>query len=657
MALRCLHPVRSFVLLVLLAFFTRAGHAQAWTVEEQTLANGLACVHIESESFQEVALSMHWQFKPGLELERAGTRDAWVRCIEAHWIADTTGTGWNLDWDISPFGFTITGDEAQWQVWTEAMLRAILEAHPETEWDAVRAAWLEEWDATEGAAPRILERAAAHALFSGRHVYGEVVHAESLHRIASNDLAAFRNDYWLPNNCTLAIATPTGTALADSLMNLLAAWDAREVQKAAMPLPTRPQQLAAAVVVQEDQPLQAVAGHTIRLKPDHADATAMRLLVRHLEGITGARIALRLDATAGRLIADWSEATADLRTSIEALRVGMGSASRTAIEDSTLRALRTSALEVYQAQLQSPTGILTLRYTEPDVFAAAATGQLSEALNSIRANDLQRVAINYLRPNNMHIIAAGAATETSVLLEGWIDADDILYLDQNIQPLSQFGPVPAGVQLEDILAAHYHACGGVEAFEALRSCRQTGTMSAGGGMVMDVETESLFGVGHRSTISVEGQVMMEQLVRPDGGISMQMGKRRAMPESEFLRYEEGLYAAPLLAANERGLKLELVGTWTRGDQTLYVVEALRNAQRVARYFFDASSHYLTQRTEERTGPTGPLVIKTTYENYQPFDGMMFATRIVQRSNNQNMEFTIESVLPHERVDKKQFEWE
>ena len=80
-----LHSFRGFLLLGVMAACAVPSAAQLLSSEEKTLANGLRMVHVESTAFEEVALAMHWQFKPGLELAKTGTREAWAKCLDAQW--------------------------------------------------------------------------------------------------------------------------------------------------------------------------------------------------------------------------------------------------------------------------------------------------------------------------------------------------------------------------------------------------------------------------------------------------------------------------------------------------------------------------------------------------------------------------------------------
>ena len=185
---------------------------------------------------------------------------------------------------------------------------------------------------------------------------------------------------------------------------------------------------------------------------------------------------LYLDPLGSRLVVHWPEATETFKNECEALFDHMRKASRTAMADSTVRALRAATKEDYEQALTFPARTLELLTTEPVVFSSAVTGQLANAISSVQVNDLQRVAINYLRPDQMHIILAGSAAETEALLGNWIDPDAIDQYDHNIQPISAFGTAPDGMSALDVLQAHYEACGGVGAFERLRSCRQTGSM-------------------------------------------------------------------------------------------------------------------------------------------------------------------------------------
>ena len=631
--------------------------AQSLSVEEIRLENGLEVMHLQSDAFERAGLSVQWEFRPALQLERAGVGEAWSRCLSAAWAADTVGKGYGLEWTISETGFIAEGNAETQEDWGLMLLSELVRGDASAGWEWVQRDWLNQWDAYCLAPDRIVERARAWSVFSARHPLGELALASTVETISRSDVQAFEADYWHPNNAQLAWATSLKTdGLPENWKTVLLDWPSREVQKSAIPMPTRPRQMTATLVPIEGEPVLWALAHSVRLKPDHPDALATVLLVQHIRGTTGADLQLDLSPISSELHVQWS-GTSDATTPLSTVRDAMAQATREVPDDSTLQSMRAESLAAWNGLLDAPASALPFAAASPAIFQAAVSGTLEADLDNISPQDIQRVAINYLRPNHMHISAVGDPAEAQAQLQAIVDEEDFVFCDPYVRPLSQFGPPPPGVTAEDVFHGHYNACGGTKQFQVLRSCHQTGTMKAGGGMVMQVEVEELYGVGHRTSIAVEGQVMMEQLVRPGEGISFQMGKKRPMPSDEFHRFEPGLFPAPLLAWKERGLSVELIGTRSVDGNEEWVVECEREGAVVERLFFDSASKHLVRRTEDRNGPTGPVRVVTTFENYKEFEGLLQATVVTRESNNQTMVFTIESLSPNARVDKKQFEWE
>jgi len=176
-------------------------------------------------------------------------------------------------------------------------------------------------------------------------------------------------------------------------------------------------------------------------------------------------------------------------------------------------------------------------------------------------------------------------------------------------------------------------------------------------MVMNYESLDAYGIGHRTTFSLEDQVMMEYRIRERDGISFQMGKQRDMTEAEFLRYRHHLIADYLRHVTDWGYELELAGSSVLDGQESVVIEMSRKGSLVNSFFFDANSRLLVQSKEVRNGPTGPVELTTTYGDYQWFEGIKLPRQIDQLSNNQKMNIRVEEVKLNPRVDKAIFAWE
>ena len=648
---------RSALFALILVFALAKADAQSVNTEDMRLENGLEVWHLRSDGYERVGLTVQWDFRPPLQLERAGVGEAWSLCLSAAWAADTVGKGYGLEWSVTPSGFIAEGNADTQEEWGVMLLNKLIGSDAASGWESAQMEWLNRWDDDCLEPARIVERARAWSVFSARHPMGELAQSSTIETITRSDVQAFKAAHWHPNNARMVWATPLEeNVLPETWMNVLRDWPQREAQKAALSLPIRPRQMAATVVPIEREPVRWALSHSVRLKPDHPDALATVLLVEHIQRTMDASLHLDISPIASEFYAQWNGAE-QTATPLFTLRDAMAEATRSAPEDSTLRSMRAASLADWNGRLATPVSAMQFAAASPMIFQAAASGTLKAQLDEITPQDIQRVAINYLRPNHMHVIAVGDASEAETGLQGVVDEENITYCDPYVRPLSRFAPPPEGMTAEDVIHGHYDACGGTDQFQALRSCQQRGTMKAEGGMVMQVEVEELYGVGHRTSIEVEGQVMMEQLVRPGEGISIQMGKKRPMPNDEFHRFEPGLFAAPMLAWEERGLSARLVGTRAVSGKEEWVVECQRDSEVVELLFFDAETKLLVRRSEERSGPTGPVRMVTTFQDYREFEGLSYATVVTRKSNNQNLVFTIEYLLPNARVDKKQFEWE
>ena len=646
-------------LALVLAIFAHSNmHAQP-TIQTQSTeeANGLRSVWIASETYDTAALAMEWTFKPALEVEKAGTGEAWARCLSVQWALDTVGTGLQCEWEITPKGFYAKGDAATASEWGAILLKGLRTPSVE-HWDRVQSEWIANWEAKYHTPSVIAERVLQAEMFSLRHPYGERVMPATIEAITASDVMGQAAAYWHPNNAVLVLTGPAELqGIPGAWSEILADWPERALQKPALPLPSRPRQNEAFIAAIEGDSVYTAVGQLMRLKPDHADALPLLILAQHLEDAASGLLRVVLDPIVGSLRFVTEGNAYHAIDAIRALEQAMEVSMRAAPTPEILAAWKDAALQQTLDALESPLAAARMYIDRPDWFSAAADSSWASFTASIRPNDIQRVAINYLRPGNLQVVAVGPLDSAQAVASTFTQPQFLKRYDQNAEPLSPFGPVPEGVTAMDVIQSHYAACGGEEAFKALKSCRTTGTMEAGGGMVMDVIAEEVYGVGHRTSISIDGQTMMEQFVQPGKGRSIQMGRPRPMPEAEYRRYEPGLHAAGLLALEERNLTAEIIGTYQRADGQEWVVELHRDGALEQRLFFDATTQLLTRSEEHRTGPTGPVQVFIQYREYREFGAIRYATEVIRQTNNQRMVTTIDDVQPNARVDKTQFEWE
>ena len=619
--------------------------------------NGLQLVHITSDAYTSAALAMDWTFKPALEVQRTGIGEAWARVLSEQWKSDTIGTGLQCSWIVTPKGFEAFGDAATVADWGALMLKGLRSA-PASNWPQVQADWIENWDSVYHVSREVAERVLQAEMFSLRHPFGERELPETLKAIAEADVQHHATSYWHPNNGRLVFASPSQhDNIPDAWLDIIEDWPVRELKKPVISPPGKPRQNQAFIVESGSDSVHVEAGHLMRLKPNHPDALPMLILAEHLASSASNLFKVELDPLMSSVHITAAGRASAAITSIRSIREAMAGATKSVPTNEELEEWKRMAYARTIKELQSPSATVRLFLERSDWLYAAADTTWEAFTASVRPNDIQRVAINYLRPNNLQLAAVGPVDSARAVAEAFAASQHIQWYDLNAQPKSPFGPVPEGLTALDVIRAHYDACGGEQAFEALSSCRRFGTMEAGGGMAMNVESEAIYGLGFRTSISIDGEVMMEQIVQPGQGISMKLGKPQPMPKAEYQRYEAGLYAMEWLALADRNLTAALVGSYQRLEGQEWVVDLNRDGMLVQRLFFNADTHLLVRSEEHRTGPTGPIDIFIEYGDYKAFDGLLFATRVTRQSNNQRLVTKLADVQLNARVNKNQFEWE
>lgn len=623
-------------------------------------ANGLQLVHIQSDAYTSAALAMDWTFKPALEVQRTGIGKAWARVLSQQWKSDTLGTGLQFSWVVTPTGFLGFGDAATVTEWGTLMLNG-LRSTPASNWPKVQAYWISSWDSAYHLPNAVAERVLHAEMFSLRHPYGELELPGTLEAISEADVQHHATSYWHPNNGRLVFASPSDqNEIPDAWLDIIDDWPERELKKPVLSPPSKPRQNEAFIVESASDASDSVyveAGHLMRLKPDHPDALPLLILTEHLASTASTSFTVELDALMSSLRITASGSATSSIASIRSLQDAMAAATRSVPTVDELDEWKRIAHEQTLKDLQSPSATARLFLERPDWFYAAVDTAWAAFMSPVHPNDIQRVAINYLRPNNLQLAAVGPVNSARAVAEAFAAPQHIQWYDLDAQPKSIFGPVPDGLTALDVIREHYDACGGEQAFAALSSCRRFGTMEAGGGMVMNVESEEIYGIGHRTSISIDGEVMMEQILKPGSGISMKLGKPQPMPKAEYLRSEPRLYAMEWLALDERNMNAVLVGSYQRQGSQEWVVDISRDGRLVQRLFFNSETHLLIRSEEHRTGPTGPIEVFIEYEEYKAFDGLLYATKVTRQTNNQRMVTTLNDVQPNARVSKNQFEWE
>lgn len=265
-------------------------------------------------------------------------------------------------------------------------------------------------------------------LVYGRHPYGRPSTGtpDSLQRISREDLLAFHREHYLPNNAILAVVgdVTTEEALA-GVTRVLGDWERGELPEPHLDEP--PRQRFRLVVVDKPGAVQTVvrAGH-LALPRAHPDFLTFDLAIKILGGEGGNRLggvlrtarSLTYSASAdliGRQFTGDFMAKTETRSpaTAEVLRLMVDEIAR--LQRDRVRLAELTGAQDYLAgnfplSIETPNAIAT-QVVEALLFGLDldALDSFPERVRDVSTGDIQRVARNFLQPDNLAIVLVGDA--------------------------------------------------------------------------------------------------------------------------------------------------------------------------------------------------------------------------------------------------------
>lgn len=184
---------------------------------------------------------------------------------------------------------------------------------------------------------------------------------------------------------------------------------------------------------------------------------------------------------------------------------------------------------------------------------------------------------------------------------------------------------PAAAELEELLANHYEALGGLEALAALDSIRMSGTMLMAG-MEAPFQVVVKRPDKVRVEFTLQGMTGIQAFDGETGWSVMPfLGKSapEAMPaeETELLR-EQADFEGPLVGYEAKGNRVELLGREDLEGTPVYRLKVTLSGGQVQEIFLDAEHHLVLKQTGTRTMQGQQFSYETVIGDYKPVEGVL-----------------------------------
>ena len=516
------------------------------------LDNGLQVIVVENHRMPAVSWNMTLDYPPFLETEKAGLTSIASDMMSA---GTETRTKAQIAEDVEFLGASFRANAkgffaSSLSKHTGDLLRIVSDAilnptFPEEELEKVKKQVSSGLANTPTSPGEIAGNLVSATNFGSLHPYGEVMTEETLENISRQDLVEYHKTYFRPNAAYLIVVgdiTPDEAyAKANAHFGKWYRGDIPYTRIMPAKFPTGNQVRFAAV----EGAVQSTINITqpVPFPPGHPDAAAIQLMNSILGGgafsgrlmqnlredkafTYGARCSLSADPVTAQFIA-----YADVRSEVtdSALVEFMAEINRIRDEqvDSTELATAKAFLSGSFARSLENEGTVARfalnieRYDLPEDYYQTYL----QRLDAVTVEDIQRVAKNMLKPNNLNICVVGSPDILDKLRP--FDAGN------GIDQYDAFGRVriprtdaPAGTTVEGVVSRHFDAIGGAKAWSKLSGMTTEGSVEFGAGMSLQHREDKRFSKkaqAMRTELAMAGQPVMIRAIQPEGGQELQMG--------------------------------------------------------------------------------------------------------------------------------------
>ena len=607
------------------------------------LDNGLQVIVVENHRMPAVSWNMTLDYPPFLEGDKAGLTSIASDMMSAGTEARTKA---QIAEEVEFLGASFRANAkgffaSSLSKHTGDLLRIVSDAvlnptFPEEELEKVKKQVSSGLANTPTSPGEIAGNLVSATNFGRLHPYGEVMTEETLENISRQDLVDYHKTYFRPNAAYLIVVGDITPDEAYAKANAhFGKWNRGDIPYTRITpakFPTGNQVRFAAV----EGAVQSTINITqpVPFPPGHPDAAAIQLMNSILGGgafsgrlmqnlredkafTYGARCSLSADPVTAQFIA-----YADVRSEVtdSALVEFMAEINRIRGErvDSTELATAKAFLSGSFARSLENEGTVARfalnieRYDLPEDYYQTYL----QRLDAVTVEDIQRVAKNMLKPNNLNICVVGSPDILDNLRP--FDAGD------GIDQYDAFGRVriprtdaPAGTTVESVVARHYDAVGGAKAWSKLSGMTTEGSVEFGAGMSLQHREDKRFSKKSpalRTELAMAGQPVMIRSIQPGGGQELQMGNVSDMEASAIDMMMDYLSPIRLTKMDKLGFEGTVLGQEEVAGELSTVLEFVKGDVKETYWFRNADGLLIQQ---QRPSLDGSLV-KETLEMYIPF---------------------------------------
>ncbi len=641
--------------------------------QETTLPNGLRVIVVENHKLPVVSVQMRFDHPPVAQGEMVGYQDLMGELLTAGTVRRTKE---QLDEEVDRLGAQLSGSSdglfaSSLKRNFPALMGIVYEVvtaplFPPAEFEKARTRYLSGLKMRPEDPDQIADAAGRALTYTKRHPYGEVPTEATVAKITRQQLVAYYERFFRPQDGYLVFVGDITSAEATALATrLFGTWTGAKVKSEVGPdgvetvqglgpvsfTAARPEARLPRRVAFVDRPGSAQSVirvvFPVALEPKDPEALAAQVLNTILGGgVFNARLMQNLREKHAFTYGAYSQLDADRWCG--AFRAGCS--VRNAVTDSAVTEIMNEIMRIRQEPVTAEELALAKSYMagsfarsleDPRTIARFALNTrlfglkpdhystYLQRLDTVSAASVLAAAQRLLKPDNATILVVGDKQETANKLTGLGAEKVILYFDANGDPYRETAALPEkGRTAQMVLDAYLKAIGGADRLTRVKSLKKVYEADMGG---MTVTLTELFVAPHNYAMSMaSGPMVMQRLVY-DGTRGEKSGMEPAvgLVDQELEDARQSSYPFPELAYRELDYGAVLNGVVEIDGRKCDRIFVKKAAGGVFTEYYDQATGLKIRRTETQNAPQGTMQVTTDFKDYKEHDGILFPETIEQ----------------------------
>ncbi|WP_281847213.1 M16 family metallopeptidase [Olleya namhaensis] len=661
----------------------KPGPAPAITLEipgEFELKNGLKVLIVENHKLPRVSYSLTIDNQPITEGDKAGT-SAMLGAMLGNGTTSIAKDAFNEEIDFLGARLNFSSDGAfasGLSKYSDRILELMADAAINPlfngeEFEKEKERVLEGLKSNEKSVDAVAGRVGSALSYGVKHPYGEFISEETVNNIDLNNVRAFYQKYFNPNNAYLVIVGDVDFKTVEKqVKKYFKKWD-KGIDFSTNLITPSPN-VANTQIDFVDMPNAVQSNvaltNNVVLEMNDPDYHAVLIANKILGGGFNSYLNMNLREANG-----W---TYGARSSIGTSRYGASrfsasTAVRNMVTDSTvietLKEIKRIKNEPVTAEALANAkakyvGDFVLALESPQTIARYALRiklnklpsdfyktYLSK-INAVTVEDVQRVANKYFKPENARIIIVGKGSEVISGLEK--TGIPINYYDKYANPVAkpEFSkPIPAGVTAKTVLDNYITAIGGTNNINMVNSVKMDGDFVIQGAPPLTVELKKTKDNKESMEVAMQGMVMMKSKWNGTEGYREQQGQKMPLSETEVSdkKAEAGMF--PETKYDMANVTLVSIVDIDGADS--YKVKVVKGDDASYRYY-DVATNLLVQEESTTEAQGKEMTTTVKYDNYSEVNGVKFPYAQTIMAGPQTMSMNIKNVKVNEGVTDADF---